>query len=41
MRDKLIHDYVNTDVEIIWKAAQDDVPQLKIIIFEVLEDFRR
>jgi len=26
MRDKLIHDYFNTDVEIIWKAAQEDVP---------------
>jgi uncharacterized protein with HEPN domain len=24
MRDKLIHDYFNTDVEIIWKAVQDD-----------------
>jgi uncharacterized protein with HEPN domain len=40
MRDKLIHDYFNTDVEIIWKAVQDDVPQLKIMIFTVLEDLR-
>ncbi len=38
MRDKLIHDYFNTDVEIIWKAVQEDVPQLKIMISEVLED---
>jgi uncharacterized protein with HEPN domain len=37
MRDKLIHDYFNTDVEIIWKAVQDDVPQLKIMISGVLE----
>jgi uncharacterized protein with HEPN domain len=37
MRDKLIHDYFNTDVEIIWKAVQEDVPQLKIMISEVLE----
>jgi len=41
MRDKLIHDYFNTDVEIIWKAVQDDVPQLKIMISKVLEDFKR
>jgi uncharacterized protein with HEPN domain len=40
MRDKLIHDYFNTDVEIIWKAVQQDVPQLKIMISRVLEDLR-
>ena len=38
MRDKLIHDYFNTDVEIIWKAVQDDSPQLKIMISRVLEN---
>jgi uncharacterized protein with HEPN domain len=38
MRDKLIHDYFNTDVEIIWKAAQEDVPQLKAMISRVLAD---
>jgi uncharacterized protein with HEPN domain len=38
MRDKLIHDYFNTDVEIIWKAIQEDIPQLKTMIFAVLED---
>lgn len=26
MRDKLIHDYFNTDVAIIWEAVQEDVP---------------
>lgn len=36
MRDKLIHDYFNTDVEIIWKAVQEDVPQLRIMVTEVL-----
>jgi uncharacterized protein with HEPN domain len=40
MRDKLIHDYFNTDVEIIWKAVQEDVPQLKTMISEVLRDVR-
>jgi uncharacterized protein with HEPN domain len=38
MRDKLIHDYFNTDVEIIWEAVREDVPQLKIMIFKVLRD---
>lgn len=40
MRDKLIHDYFNTDIETIWKAVQEDVPQLKMMISEVLEDLR-
>lgn len=40
MRDKLIHDYFNTDIEIIWKTVQEDVPQLKIIISGVLADLK-
>jgi uncharacterized protein with HEPN domain len=40
MRDKLIHDYFNTDREIIWKAVQEDIPQLKIMIFQVLTDLK-
>ncbi len=40
MRDKLIHDYFNTDIAIIWEAVQIDVPQLKIMISEVLRDLR-
>lgn len=38
MRDKLIHDYFNTDVQIIWQAVQEDVPQLKMMISEVLRE---
>jgi uncharacterized protein with HEPN domain len=40
MRDKLIHDYFNTDVEIIWKAVQEDIPQLQDMITRVLEDLK-
>lgn len=38
MRDKLIHDYFNTDVGIIWAAVQEDIPQLRIMISRVMED---
>ncbi len=38
MRDKLIHDYFNTDVEIIWKTIQEDIPILKQMITDVLRD---
>ncbi len=41
MRDKLIHDYFNTDVEIIWRAVQEDVPHLKTMISQVLETLDR
>ena len=40
MRDKLIHDYFNTDVENIRKAAQEDVSQLKTMISNVLEQIQ-
>lgn len=37
MRDKLIHDYFDTDIEIIWKAVQNDIPQLKAVISKVAQ----
>lgn len=37
MRDKLIHDYFDTDVEIIWQAVQNDLPQLKRVISRVMQ----
>jgi uncharacterized protein with HEPN domain len=41
MRDKLLHDYFNTDIEIIWEAVQEDIPQLKTMTSKVLEGFFR
>jgi len=38
MRDKLIHEYFGVDLEILWKTAKDDVPQLKTPISKVFED---
>ncbi len=29
MRDKLIHDYLGTDIKAVWDTAKDDVPILK------------
>ena len=40
MRDKLIHDYFNTDKEMIWKAVQEDILQLKAMISKVLENLK-
>jgi uncharacterized protein with HEPN domain len=41
MRDKLIHDYFNADVEIIWQAVKEDIPYLKPLIMNILGDIRR
>ncbi|WP_302885417.1 HepT-like ribonuclease domain-containing protein [Kovacikia minuta] len=41
MRDKLIHDYFNTDVEIIWKAVQEDVPFLKVMMTRTFKDLSK
>ena len=32
MRDKLIHDYLGVDIEVIWKSIKDDLPTLKRLI---------
>lgn len=29
MRNKLIHDYIETDMEAVWEAASRDIPVLK------------
>jgi len=29
MRDKLIHDYLGTDIKAMWDTAKDDIPSLK------------
>ncbi|PIQ78315.1 MAG: hypothetical protein CO042_03270 [Parcubacteria group bacterium CG_4_9_14_0_2_um_filter_41_8] len=35
MRDFLIHDYMDVDAKEIWKAAIDDIPELKKVISEI------
>ncbi len=35
MRDKLIHDYLGVDIEMVWLTIQDDVPQLKRLLSEI------
>ncbi|MDY6804213.1 MAG: DUF86 domain-containing protein [Cyanobacteriota bacterium] len=37
MRDKLAHQYWNVDVNILWKAIAEDLPQIKATVVRVLE----
>ena len=39
MRDKLIHDYLGVDVKTVWLTAKEDVPELRVQIKMILDDF--
>ncbi len=32
MRDFLIHDYIDVDLEIVWKTATEDIKELKLAL---------
>ncbi len=38
MKNILTHDYPETDNEILWKTAKKRLPELKIVIDEILEE---
>lgn len=35
MRNRIVHEYFNVDVEILWKAVQEDIPELKKQIHKI------
>ena len=35
MRDKLIHDYLGVDVDVVWKTIHSDIPILEKLIKEI------
>jgi uncharacterized protein with HEPN domain len=32
MRDILIHDYIDVDIDIVWKTASESIPELKNLL---------
>jgi len=38
MRNILTHDYPETDTEIIWKTAKKRLPELKVVICEIIDE---
>ncbi|MGP3779706.1 HepT-like ribonuclease domain-containing protein [Halanaerobium saccharolyticum] len=36
LRDILIHDYFGVDLEIVWNIIENKIPQLKIVIEDIL-----
>lgn len=37
IRDKLIHDYVSVNLEIVWKTVMEDLPGLGVLIQRVIQ----
>lgn len=40
MRNKLIHEYFGIDVEVVWAAIKEDIPDLKNKILKILKDLK-
>lgn len=38
MRDVLIHDYINVEIDIVWKTVVDYLPSLLKQMNEIIED---
>ena len=41
MRDKLIHDYINVDLDMVWETATKDVPLLIPQIQAIIDDLEK
>ena len=39
IRNKMIHEYFGVDLGILWKTAQEDIPELKTCIERLVESF--
>lgn len=40
IRDKLIHDYVNVSLEVVWNTLTEDLPSLLPMIEQVIDEMR-
>lgn len=38
MRDKLIYDYIGVNLEVVWRAVKDDVPELQERLSNILKN---
>lgn len=40
MRNKMIHDYFDVDVNVVWNTVRDDLPRLKQQVDDLLNERR-
>ena len=38
MRDKIIHDYFEIELELVWEVVQRDLPPLKVAVQKILQE---
>ena len=38
MRDKLIHDYLGVDIDVIWETIQHDIPLLENLLRSIISE---
>ncbi len=41
MRDVLIHDYFEVDIETVWETVKSDIPKTKVLLDRVLETAKK
>jgi uncharacterized protein with HEPN domain len=41
IRDKLVHNYFEVNVKVVWKTVREDVPALKRLLAPILADIDR
>ena len=41
MRNKMIHDYFDVDINVVWRTVKDDLPRLKRQVDDLLNERRR
>ena len=41
MRDILIHDYLNVDLDLVWKTVNEKIPELKSEIKPIMDDLAK
>lgn len=39
LRDILIHDYLKVDLEEVWSVVENDLPQLKLQVVQMIQNF--
>lgn len=39
MRDRIIHGYDNVDMQIVWSVVKNEIPRLKPVIRQILQDY--
>ncbi len=41
LRDVLIHDYISVDVQAAWQITQKNLPEMKLVIEAMLQEFEK